>query len=75
MLPVFDKVKAATGAAALVGAITAAIVGVFPQAAAYGDLIAVLIDGFVGGIIMGAVTFIAGYFKTENAVEVTRKIK
>jgi hypothetical protein len=73
MLPVFDKVKAATGAAALVGAITAAIVGVFPGAAEYGDIIAYLIDGLIGGTILGAVTFIAGYFKKENAVEVRAK--
>lgn len=75
MLPVFDKVKAATGAAALVGAITAAIIGVFPQAAPYGELIAILVDGVVGGVLMGTATFIAGYLKPENAVEVAKKIK
>jgi hypothetical membrane protein len=74
MLPVFDKVKAAAAASALVGAIVAAIVGVFPPAAEYSELIAIMVDGTIGAVVMGAVTFIAGWLKTETAVAVEEKV-
>ena len=75
MLPVFDKVKAASAASALVGGIGAAIVGVFPFAAEYSELITYAVDGAIGAAVMGVVTFIAGWFKTETAVAVEEVVK
>jgi hypothetical protein len=72
-LPIFDKVKAASLAAGISAGIVGSIVGVVPELEAVAAELKVVLDFVVSSVIIGAVTFIAGYFKEERAVRVLPK--
>ena len=72
-LPVFDKVKAGSAAAGLVGAITGALTNWLPGAEGLADPINMIVDALVSGVLTYVAAFLAGYAKKENAVGVSKK--
>lgn len=61
------KVTSSTAAAALAGAVVAAIAGVVPMDEATRSAVQVIVDGAIGAGLTALVTFVAGYFTRERA--------
>lgn len=72
-LPIFDKVKIASFASAVAAGIAGALIGAVPDLEAVRTELNVLIDFFVSGGVIGAVTFAAGWITKERAVKVLPK--
>ena len=61
------KVTAATGGAALAGAIVAAIGGIMPMDEGTAAVLTLLVDMAIGAGLTGLATFVAGYMIRERS--------
>ena len=61
------KVTSSTAAAALAGALVAAIAGIVPMDDMTRTAVAVIIDGAIGAGLTALATFVAGYMTRERS--------